>query len=264
MSAVAWQLGHSLVTGSILLLGAGRWQIAPPLLLLWALPAFLALRYAAYPSRAAGATGSLLANALTASRLLLVLGVLVWHWAAAGAAEPAWLVILLLLLAEVTDYLDGRAARRALRAAGSAALPGSGGDASFGATFDMEVDAYVTGALALQAVLYHDAPLWLLAAGLWRYAYAVWEAGLTRRWRRAGRILPCDVTLPGWFRWQAKTICVLSVMLLIALSLPGLDPGLITALSAAVVTLLSYSFVTSVPLLLRADVDIAGSAPIRS
>ena len=71
--------------------------------------------------------------------------------AAAGAAEPAWLVILLLLLAEVTDYLDGRAARRALRAAGSAALPGSGRDASFGATFDMEVDAFVTGARALQA-----------------------------------------------------------------------------------------------------------------
>ena len=285
MSQAAWELGHSLAAAGILLLGLWRWELSPLVLAVWALPAFLTLRYAAYRQRRASAVPqSALANAFTASRLLLVLGVLGWHWATAGAAEPAWMAILLLSLAEGTDYLDGRAARHALRAVGAPVGTGPGPDSlaatstvnaagtttatasgpTFGACFDMEVDAYVTGALALQAVLYRAAPVWLLAAGLWRYAYAIWEAGLTHRWRRAGRRLPCDVRMPAWFRWQAKAICVLSVVLLIALALPGLDSRLAAGLSALVVALMSYSFVISILLLLCADIDSATSAQIRS
>lgn len=255
MTPVAWQLVHSLATGAVLFLGTWRWQVLPLLVVIWALPAFLSLRYAAYPQPDGSVRGgSWLPNALTSSRLVLVLTVLAWHWTTTGDLQPAWLGILLLAMAEVTDYLDGRASRRA----------GGAGSSTFGAMFDMEVDAYVTGALALQAVLYRQAPVWLLAAGLWRYAYVVWEAGLTCRWRHVGRTLPYDLRMPAWFHWQAKAICVLSVVLLIVLSIPGLQGAVIIALSSIVVGTLSYSFVVSVRLLLRADVDTARSTPIRS
>jgi len=234
MSLKHWQAVHSSLTGAILLIGVLQVSAAAPLLVVSAPISFVVL---AYLSRAELGRARL-ANALTASRLFAVLSVLTWHWSRQGQVNPAWLAIAILVQAEITDYFDGRAARR-------------GPPTRFGATFDMEVDAYVTAALALQAVLYRQAPGWLLVAGLWRYVYALWEAALTGRWRRTGRTLPCEVNMPSWSRWQAKTICVVSVIGLVGLTLPELAAPLVRALSLGVVSLLSYSFITGTVLLLR-------------
>jgi phosphatidylglycerophosphate synthase len=229
-----WQARHAAVALLILVPALFGVTAAAPLLAGSGLASFLVFAYLCRSDL----RGALLANALTAARVLAVFAVLVWHWSREGQLQQPWLAFAILVAAEVTDYFDGRAARRR-------------GPTQFGATFDMEVDAAVTAALALLAVLYRQAPAWLLAAGLWRYAYALWEAALTRKWGKSDRILPCDVSMPSWFRWQAKTICVVAVLGLIILSTPGLSPPLLVGVSAGVVGLLSYSFVAGGALLLR-------------
>ncbi len=100
-----------------------------------------------------------LANTLTLVRLALVSALPLFCRSLPAVAFAALTGALFAL-----DALDGRIAR----ARGEAS--------SFGAAFDMETDALSIMMLALLLWLTGRAPAWVLAAGLWRYAYVAMVA----------------------------------------------------------------------------------------
>ena len=76
-------------------------------------------------------------------------------------ARLAWSVVGLAFAASVLDGLDGWIARRYDE------------QSSFGARFDMEVDAALILVLAVLAYRWDRAGLWILLAGLMRYVFVV-------------------------------------------------------------------------------------------
>lgn len=130
----------------------------------------------------------------------------------------AWPALGLAVAALVLDGLDGWMARR------------SGLSSAFGARFDMEVDAATIMILATLAWQTGQAPVWVLALGLMRYAFVL--GGL--RWA----FLRAD--LPPSFR--RKVVCVVQVAVLAALLAPVIVPPLSTALAALALLALIWSF----------------------
>ncbi|MGZ3439859.1 MAG: CDP-alcohol phosphatidyltransferase family protein [Polyangia bacterium] len=106
------------------------------------------------PSRRFG-----VANTLTLVRLLLVAALALLYGALPRLAFVALVLTLLAL-----DAVDGRIARA------------RGECSEFGAAFDMETDALSIMMLSLLLWQHGLAPAWVLAAGLWRYAYAAFVA----------------------------------------------------------------------------------------
>lgn len=99
-----------------------------------------------------------LANAISTLRLALTTLLF-----AAGLAMPVTALVLVVLAIVTLDGVDGWVARR------------SGSESDFGARYDTAVDALYT--LALSVLLLERGVIggWILIAGLWHYAFVLWE-----------------------------------------------------------------------------------------
>jgi phosphatidylglycerophosphate synthase len=151
-----------------------------------------------------------------ADRVTLVRAILAWgaaalvvHGLAAGPRVGALVTVSSVVL--VLDAVDGYVARH------------TGTASTFGARFDMEVDAFLIAVLSVHVA--PEAGGWVLAIGAMRYAYAA-----------AGRLLPW-LRRPLPPRFSAKTVAaVQGIVLTVAAS--GLLPDWLTRVSLAVALLL--------------------------
>ncbi len=147
---------------------------------------------------------------------------------AALRATGAWWVIGVATVVMILDGLDGRVARR------------TGTGTAFGARFDMELDAALILALSVLVWSSGRAGPWVLLIGLMRYGFL--GAALVRP--------ALGAELPDSFR--RKVVCVVQgVVLLVALG-PIIPPAMATAVLAAGLAALAYSFAVDVRWLLRA------------
>lgn len=157
------------------------------------------------------------ANQITTLRAILVALV------AALAGEPALPAIAAAAVAAsvaatLLDGVDGWLARRNHIAS------------SFGARFDMEIDALLILALSVLAWRHEKAGAWVVVSGLLRYAFV--SAGTVAPWLRA--------PLPASRRRQ--TICVIQIAVLTLVMLPATEPPISSGFAAAALAALSYSF----------------------
>lgn len=135
-----------------------------------------------------------------------------------GGTPSVWAVFTVAVLALGLDGVDGWFARR------------QGLTSTFGARFDMEVDAGLGLILALNALVAGSAGPMVLLLGLPRYAFA--GAGLILPW--LARPLP--------ERFGRKVACVMQMSALIALQAPVLPPTLSGLAVVAAVVALTVSF----------------------
>ena len=157
------------------------------------------------------------ANLVTGTRALLV------ALLAALTLEPAihslgWWLVGTATVAASLDLADGWLARRTRLAS------------AFGARFDMEVDALLILVLSVLVWRAGLTGLWVLASGLMRYAFVA--AALALPWM--------NQALPPSRRRQ--TVCVVQIAALIAALAPIVPPLAAVTLSAASLTLLTWSF----------------------
>jgi phosphatidylglycerophosphate synthase len=177
----------------------------------------------AHPHPALGA-----ANLVTLGRLVLVSVLLSGMLSAlAGAPVASPPLIAMAVIALVFDGVDGRLARRQQL------------ESPFGARFDMEVDSAFALVLAVLAALGPAGPLALLL-GMPRYLF--WAAGAALPWLD-GELEP---------RYSRKVVCVVQLIALIALLLPGLPPPLALGVVAVTAALLAWSFGRDIVFLHRA------------
>jgi len=173
------------------------------------------------------------ANRVTLLRAALALpvGALALFPVALDAAG-AWWVIVLSTVAMVLDGVDGRIARK------------TGTESSFGARFDMELDAALILALCVLVWASGKVGAWVLAIGAMRYVFVA-----------AGWFVPAlNGALPESFR--RKVVCVVQgVVLLVALG-PIIPIPVAVFVSAFGLVALIYSFAVDVVWLLR-----VGGAP---
>lgn len=170
------------------------------------------------------------ANAITLLRLAIV-GLLLSILFAGGV--NAAIIVALSAVALSLDGLDGYLARR------------QGLTSRFGAAFDMEVDSAFALVLSVLAAFGPAGPLALLL-GLPRYLLGV--AGLALPWLN-GALPP---------RYSRKVVCVVQLVVLIVLQLPGLAPWFALTLVAAVAGLLAWSFGIDIVHLFRTRTRSAG------
>lgn len=101
------------------------------------------------------------ANLVTGTRIALALAV-----PAVAAGGSRWVLAAVLVVALLSDFVDGRLARR------------SGTTSAFGARLDMEADALLI--LVLSVVVAADVGWWVLWLGLVRYVFAAAVACVPR------------------------------------------------------------------------------------
>jgi phosphatidylglycerophosphate synthase len=135
-------------------------------------------------------------------------------------ADPAvaWTAASLAMAATVLDGVDGFFARR------------TGMSSTFGARFDMEVDAIVILTLSILVWAFNKAGVWAIASGLMRYAFV--GAGWLWPWLAA----PLAPT------YRAKAICVVQIVVLLVAILPFVPRAISSATVAGALALLAYSF----------------------
>ncbi|MEX2442724.1 MAG: CDP-alcohol phosphatidyltransferase family protein [Alkalispirochaeta sp.] len=142
---------------------AGAWSVPLQAIAVWSGMALLGLYWASRrldsPRR-----GYWIPDVLTSVRGVAAV---VLFWVLPGAerwpAMTIWIVGAVLALVEVTDFFDGRLARRF-------------GASSFGAVWDMENDALFTLSLSLLVYLRYGVAPFLILLGLMRYLYVlVWR-----------------------------------------------------------------------------------------
>ena len=161
------------------------------------------------------------ANAVTAVRALLVALVA----AAIGEAHTPSLAIAVVVVASITTVLDGLDGWLARRSRMTSA---------FGARFDVEVDALLIQVLAILAWRHGKAGAWVLAAGLLRYAFVA----SARRWPwMAAPLAPTR---------RARAICVMQIAGLVAILAPNVRPPISSAIAAATLTVLAWSFAVDI------------------
>lgn len=151
------------------------------------------------------------ADWLTAVRLAAGIVVLL------GVPAPTF-VFAVLVLGEVSDFLDGLVARRI-------------GTSDFGGFWDAEVDGFFIMAMSVSAVLYLGMPSWILLAGALRYlAYHPfsWLGDAER--------------VPAAFQWYAKGACAGAAVLLVAAHYPSIGANVALSSSTAALVLLAVSF----------------------
>jgi len=166
-------------------------------------------------------------NRITLLRGLLLAWLAVWLMVPAWAGRGAWTIVVVVLGNLVLDGVDGYLARRLGQAS------------SFGARFDMEVDAALMLLLCLLIAQADLAGPWVLLIGLLRYIFL----GITTTWPDLNRPLPD--------RMRRKVICVWQVSSLILAFIPGLPGFLIEALLALALVLLVWSFAVDLAWLIR-------------
>ena len=170
-----------------------------------------------------------LANAVTlirAAGMALLIGILAEGVALASAVR--WLMAMGGTAALLLDGVDGWAARK------------TGLSSSFGARFDMEVDALFV--LVLSALVWRagQAGGWVLTAGLMRYIFVL-----------AGRLWPA-LAAPLMPSFRRKAICVIEIAVLLTALAPLFKPAEAALLCLAGLALLSYSFLADMVVLAAA------------
>lgn len=167
------------------------------------------------------------ADRVTMGRGLLVM-LLIGLLPSAGTlpAEPA-LPFALSITAVLLDAVDGWVARR-LDCATAA-----------GARFDMELDAVLLLVLTLWIFQLGLAGVWVLAIGAWRYGFI-----LAGRWRPSLR-----QPLPASQR--RRIVCGIQASSLAVCLAPGFPALWVPPLAAALLVLLSYSFIVDIIALWR-------------
>jgi phosphatidylglycerophosphate synthase len=164
----------------------------------------------AYPHRALG-----WCTLVTLGRLAIVAAL---ASALLAAVTPSWTILWLAVLALALDGVDGWLARR------------QGVSSSFGAQFDMEVDAAFALVLALLATLHGTAPVAVIVLAMPHYLF-----------RLARHFLPwLGAALPE--RFSRKVVCVAQIGALVALQIPLLSPGSLDPLLLLVAAALAWSF----------------------
>ena len=161
------------------------------------------------------------ANVVTSVRLVLALSL----WVLGPAAS--WTIVAIAATGATLDLVDGPLARR------------SGRVSAFGARFDMETDAFLILTLSVFVWWTGHAGPWAVASGAMRYAFIA--AGWGLPWRRG--------SLPPSVRRQA--VCVVQIVALIVALAPIVTPPLSTAVSAAGLAILAWSFALDVAWLAR-------------
>lgn len=209
-----------LLLGAVGLLAERLFGLALPAMLVFAVITGLCLRglLSSYPHAVLGAC-----NGVTLFRAALV-SVLV---AAVFAGGPDWFVFIIAVVAFALDGADGWLARRA------------GLTSTFGARFDMEIDALLGAILALVVLTSGTVGAAILVLGFSRYVYVL-----------AGLIWPAlQGDLPESLR--RKAICVIQIAALIILICP-LTPGILLAPIALIAAVaLLYSFAVDTLFLVR-------------
>ncbi|MEP1216169.1 MAG: CDP-alcohol phosphatidyltransferase family protein [Marinobacter sp.] len=138
----------------------------------------------------------------------------------AGLGNWLWLYGVLCLLALVLDGVDGTIARA------------THSTTSFGARFDMELDALFILGLCVAVLALEKAGTWVLALGLMRYAFVAASHWLDFM----------SQPLPDSFR--RKTVCVWQVVTLMIAILPVTSVVFATWTLGIALALLCYSFYT--------------------
>jgi phosphatidylglycerophosphate synthase len=146
---------------------------------------------------------------------------------APGGEALGWTVVAVAVMAAALDGVDGWLARRRNEVT------------AFGARFDMETDALLILVLAALAWQLDKAGIWILAAGLLRYAFVL--ASYPLAWM--------ERALPPSRRRQA--VCVLQIVSLIGALLPTVLPPWSGAVALAGLVLLVGSFAIDVVWLAR-------------
>jgi phosphatidylglycerophosphate synthase len=192
------------------------WWLAPGGLVLGSLGYLAGLGVAVrgmaadYPHDGIGAC-----NLVTTLRLGLVAAIAALGWAE-GAAD--WSVLALAVLALALDGVDGALARR------------HGFCSTFGARYDVEVDAALAAVLATLLLLADRAGGELLVLGFARYAFLL--ASLALPWLRA----------PLAESRARKAVCVVQIGTLAALTAPILPEAAAGPLALGAAALLLWSF----------------------
>jgi phosphatidylglycerophosphate synthase len=177
--------------------------------------------------RHAGTTFLGPANQVTLARATLVGGVAALAAdRLTGQAVPVGVLVTLASVALALDAVDGQVARR------------TNSTSALGARFDMEVDAILI--LVLSAVVAQSLGLWVLAIGLFRYAFVV--ASWVLPWLRA----------PLPHRVSRKTVAAIQGIVLAVASSQLLPYPLAVAVVGTALALLVWSFSRDVAWLWRA------------
>ena len=169
-----------------------------------------------------------LANLITLTRWALA-ALLIGALAEDRSDRLLWYCVVVATIALVLDGFDGYVARRA------------GESTAFGARFDMETDAAIMLVLCILVWYFDRAGVWILAAGLMRYAFVA-ASWLAPRMRRA---LPPST--------RRKTACVVQLIALVAALAPLFSPAGAQILAGAGLLLLTASFATDVSWLARQE-----------
>jgi len=144
------------------------------------------------------------------------------------AEAIAWTIVVVATVVAVIDALDGPLARR------------SGLASAFGARFDMETDAWLTLVLCGLILHFDKAGAWVLAAGLMRYAFVA----AARAWPWLGGSLAPSL--------RRKAVCVAQITTLIVCLGPIIPRWASSALAAASLAAVAWSFAVDVRALARA------------
>jgi phosphatidylglycerophosphate synthase len=166
------------------------------------------------------------ANQITTFRTMLVALV------AALAGEPRFPIVATSavaasLLIAALDGVDGWLARRHRIAS------------SFGARFDMEIDALLILVLAILVTEFEKAGPWVILSGLLRYIFLA-----------AGHYWP-RLRAPLFSSRRRQAICVIQILALTLAIVPAIQPPLSHAMAAAALAALAYSFLVDTLWLLR-------------
>jgi phosphatidylglycerophosphate synthase len=216
-----WTYAHSAVLFLATLLMSPVFLITEEIFLWFLAPYALASIFWLYTIAGWGERSP--ADALTGSRgvgaaLLFLWAALLPQSTSLAGGGARWLLLAVLSLVEITDFFDGRLARRR-------------GFRSFGAVWDMENDALFIFALTLVGWVHLGFPFWALAIGLMRYVYFL-----------AFRVTGDPPGYPAAYKWFAKSVAALIAVSLLVSYVPGLPELLIRLLLAPVLLLQAASF----------------------
>jgi phosphatidylglycerophosphate synthase len=153
-----------------------------------------------------------------------------------GEPPGARLVLAIVCTTAVIGALDGVDGWLARRSRMSSA---------FGARFDMETDAFFLMVLSVLVWQQHKAGPWVLAIGLMRYAFVA-----------AGSVLPW-LSKPLRSTRRGKTVAVCQLAALAVALAPVIPVPLSSAICAAAVTALAWSFAIDVGYLWRRRADLS-------
>ncbi|TDL81656.1 CDP-alcohol phosphatidyltransferase family protein [Palleronia sediminis] len=159
------------------------------------------------------------ANLITTSRLALTAAISAAILAPAG--RPGWVdwaVVGLAAFALCLDGLDGWLARR------------QGLSSGFGARYDLEVDSALAAVLAAILWAHREAGVELIVLGAARYVFVA-----------ARQVWPW-LGAPLFDSMRRKTVCVIQIAALVALTVPVFPDGLVRPVAIAAAALVLWSF----------------------